>query len=76
MSTVHDIEAAIEKLPREDFFALVDRLRARYADDWDRQIEEDAKTGRLDALYARLETENRGNSEEPLGEILDDRKLP
>ena len=60
MSTVQEIEAAIEHLPRGDFFALVERLRERHADAWASQIEEDAHNGRLDSLYARLEAENRG----------------
>jgi hypothetical protein len=50
MSTVQEIEAAIEKLPTAEFLALVDRLRERQADLWDRQIQDDAKAGRLDFL--------------------------
>ena len=55
--------------------ALVDRLRARHAAAWDRQIEADGQNGRLDALYARLASENRGQPEIPLDEVLDDGKL-
>jgi hypothetical protein len=76
LSTVQEIESAIEKLPRAEFLALVDRLRARHADAWDQQIEADAQSGRLDALFARLEKENRGQPEIPLDEVLDDGKLP
>jgi hypothetical protein len=51
MSTVHEIEDAIRKLPDEDLVAL----RAWFAefDDaaaWDRQFERDVAEGRLDAL--------------------------
>ncbi len=50
MSTVLEIESAISKLSREELSAF----RAWFADfdaeAWDRQFEEDAKAGRLDAL--------------------------
>jgi len=57
MSTVQEIESAIEVLPRQDFLCLVDRLRGRHADAWDRQIEEDAKAGHLDALWEEARCE-------------------
>jgi hypothetical protein len=50
MSTVPEIERAIERLPAEELA----RLRAWFADydaaHWDSQIERDAAAGRLDAL--------------------------
>ncbi|MDT8391996.1 MAG: hypothetical protein RRC34_15960 [Lentisphaeria bacterium] len=57
MTTLKEIETAIEKLPREEFFALTDWVRTRSGDEWDRQIEDDLKAGRLDhlALHARKE---------------------
>ncbi|MGH8017410.1 MAG: hypothetical protein ACREIA_03840 [Opitutaceae bacterium] len=75
MSTVQEIEAAIGKLPREDFFALIDRLRAKYADAWDRQIEEDAKAGRLDFLWEEAKKEIAEGKTRPIDEVLDDPKL-
>jgi hypothetical protein len=75
VSTVQEIEAAIDKLPPGEFLALVDRLRERHSETWDRQIEADAQSGKLDTLYARLEKENRGQPEVPLDEVLDDGKL-
>ena len=72
MSTVQEIVAAAEKLPRKQFFSLVEQLRVRHADEWDRQIRQDARSGRLDALYARLEAENRGQPEVPLDEVVDE----
>ena len=57
MSTVEEIEAAIEKLPREKFLTLVDRLRARHADAWDRQIEEDSASGALDFLQQEADAD-------------------
>lgn len=73
MSTVQEIEAAIQRLPDAEVLALVDRLRERHAEAWDRQIEADATSGRLDALYARLTGED--DAKVPLDEVLDDRKL-
>jgi hypothetical protein len=75
MSTVEEIESAIDRLPLNELLALVDRLRERHSEAWDRQIEADAQSGRLDALYAHLESENRGQPEIPLNEVLDDGKL-
>jgi hypothetical protein len=75
MSTVQEIESAIERLPQREKLALVDRLRGRHAELWDRQIEADAQNGRLDALYARLVVENRSQPEIPLDEVLDNGKL-
>ena len=62
MSTVEEIEAAIEGLPRDEFFRLVDWLRDRFEDEWDRQIEEDAKAGRLDAFASEALAEYRAGS--------------
>src|SRR5688572_20829495 len=60
MKTLQEIEAAIAQLSRQEFLALVRHLHERHAAEWDRQIEEDANSGRLQDLYQRLETENEG----------------
>ncbi len=63
MSTVEQIEAAIRQLPREDFFRLHEWMRGRFDDEWDKQIEEDARSGRLDPLAQEALAEHRaGNS--------------
>jgi hypothetical protein len=50
MSTAEEIESAVSMLPPEE----LSRFRAWFqqfdADSWDKQIEEDAKTGRLDKI--------------------------
>ena len=51
MSTVAEIVAAIGRLSREQFWELTDRLIARRNEEWDRQMDEDARTGRLDFLF-------------------------
>jgi hypothetical protein len=72
MSTVQEIEAAIEKLPNAEFLALIDRLRERHADLWDRQIEDDAKAGRLDFLVCEAQDDLQHGKTKPLDEILGD----
>lgn len=62
-------------MPRQQFFQLVRRLRERHADEWDRQIEEDARSERLRKAYERLRCENQGSPEVPLDQVLDDPEL-
>jgi hypothetical protein len=45
MNTVQEIETAIEKLPRHELWRLKAQLDRRCAEDWDAQIEEDARPG-------------------------------
>jgi hypothetical protein len=45
MSTVKEIEAAIEKLPRDELWQLKAHLDRRCEEDWDAQIEADARPG-------------------------------
>jgi hypothetical protein len=45
MSTVQEIEAAIARLPKDEFWKLTDRLIAMREDAWDREMEEDARPG-------------------------------
>ena len=51
MSTVTEIEAAIAQLPKDEFWKLTDRLIALREEEWDRQIEKDAESGKLDKLF-------------------------
>lgn len=70
MSTVQEIEEAIAKLPEKEFWALVERLRERHVEMWDRQIEADAMAGRLDFLVQEAQVEMRQGKTKPLNEIL------
>jgi hypothetical protein len=47
MSTVTEIESAISKLSREELAAFRAWFEDFDAEAWDRQFEEDAKSGRL-----------------------------
>jgi hypothetical protein len=75
MTTLNEIEAAIAKLPTSEFRKLLQKLNEREAAEWDRQIEEDAKDGRLDRLYSRLKAEDGDGSKVALDEVLDDPRL-
>jgi hypothetical protein len=50
MSTVEEIQSAIEKLPSRERGKLRSWFMAKDSRDWDRQIEKDAKAGKLDGL--------------------------
>lgn len=75
MTSLQEIEKAIGELPRDKFFELVRHLRERHAGEWDREIEEDAKNGRLDQLWEKAEKEIQEGGLRPLDEILDDPRL-
>jgi hypothetical protein len=50
MSRVKEIEAAIGELPRDEFFELIAWIKDQFEDEWDLQIEDDVKAGRLEHL--------------------------
>jgi hypothetical protein len=75
MSTVKEIESAITSLSRGDLAELRSWFVHFDADAWDKQIEEDARTGRLDAFYKSLERENEGQPDIPLDEVLNKEEL-
>ena len=75
MSTLAEIEAAIAKLPPPEFPELLHKLNERDAAEWDRQIEDDAQSGKLDRLSSRLMEEGGGQPKVALDVVLDDPKL-
>ncbi len=66
MSTLAEIEDAIEKLPNEQLFQLTDWISERFSDAWDRQIEQDIVAGKLDDLAAEAIAEHRAGQSLPL----------
>jgi hypothetical protein len=48
--TITELEKAITQLSPEDFSQLLDWLEEFEADQWDKQIERDAASGKLDKL--------------------------
>jgi hypothetical protein len=64
MSTLQEIEQAIDKLPRGEAFQLGAWLERRLNDEWDDQIENDVASGRLDKIAQQAILEHRaGNSQ-------------
>lgn len=63
MSTVEEIESAIENLKEDEFLRLAKWLEAKVADAWDRRISQDSKDGKLDFLF------NEARSERATGEL-------
>ena len=75
MTKIEEIEAAIAKLTPDEFEKLGEWIDRRRETEFDRQIEADANSGRLDALHDRLRAENPGENM-PLDEFLGRTKLP
>ena len=72
MSTLSEIEDAVLKLPQQEFSALMRRMREREAKEWDREFEDDAKSGRLDFLIQEIESDLAGGRTRPLDEVCRD----
>jgi hemerythrin len=66
MSTVQEIERAIEKLSREEVLVLTNWLSTHFSDLWDRQIQEDISNGLLDDLADEALAEHRAGKSLPL----------
>lgn len=52
MATIRELQQAILNLPEEDYAELLRWLLELDWERWDRELEEDAQAGRLDALAA------------------------
>lgn len=50
MTKVQEIQAAIESLPQEEYIRLRQWFSERDWERWDKQIEADSETGKLDFL--------------------------
>ena len=66
MSTVQEIERAIQQLPREEIFRLREVIQHRFDDEWDRQFADDAESGLLDEFAAAALAELRAGKSTPL----------
>jgi len=76
--SIHEIQKAITKLSTEELARLRDWFDEYYSEVWDKQIESDVQSGRLDKLIAEAEraliAERRNESERPLREYLKEKK--
>ncbi len=57
MSTLVEIEHAIERLPATDQAMLASWLAAREATNWDSQMDADTESGKLEFLFHEAATE-------------------
>ena len=58
---ISEIKTAIESLPEEDFVQLRDWFAEKDWQEWERQIEEDSKSGKLDFLIREaLDEKHKG----------------
>ena len=64
--SIKDIERAITELPAEDLTELAAWFADYLADVWDKQIEQDLETGRLDALLKEVNAEYEAGLSQPL----------
>lgn len=65
MTRVQTLEEEIKKLSAEELAELRDWLLEHDWEQWDRQIEQDAASGKLDKLFAQaLEDHQAGKSRE------------
>lgn len=71
MPTLLEIEAAIKQLPEKDVRQLAAWLEQYLNDMWDRQIEADLASGKLDHLIAKVEADIAANQVKDLNEVLD-----
>jgi len=66
MSTVAEIEKAIQKLTPQEIKAVADWLQEFREEMWDQQIEADAKAGKLDKLMEEAKQDYRAGRCKPL----------
>ena len=64
--SVKEIEAAITQLPVRDVTELMSWLAEHHAEVWDKQIEYDLDSGKLDALLAEVDQEYEAGLAKPL----------
>ena len=64
--SVKEIEIAVTRLSATDLAELMAWLENYHAQMWDKQIEEDLETGRLDALLAEVDKEYEVGLGQPL----------
>jgi hypothetical protein len=70
MTTLPEIEAAIKQLPEGDVRQLSVWLQEYLDEMWDRQIEADLVSGKLDKLIAKAEEDIAANRVRNLDEVL------
>ena len=70
MNTRLDVESAIKQLPEGEVRNLAKWLQDYLDEMWDRQIEADLASGRLDRLIAQVEEDIAANNVRDLNEAI------
>jgi hypothetical protein len=71
MSTVSEIENALQILPIDQAREVAEWLQNYLDEKWDRQIDEDIASGRLDKLADKALQDYHAGRVKPLDEIID-----
>ena len=71
MSTVQEIEIAIQKLTPQEIKAIADWLQEFREELWDKQIDADIAAGKLDRFADKALEDYRAGRVKPLDEIID-----
>ena len=71
VTKIEEIEQAIAKLPREEFFELVRWFDEERNRKWDEQIEIDSKSGALDFLLREVEDDIAKGKTRPTDDLCD-----
>ncbi len=66
MTTVDEISGAVKRLPKKELARFRKWFAAYDANVWDRQLEADAKVGKLDALIREAQRDHRAGRTKPL----------
>ena len=70
MSTVAEIENALQALPVKDAWTVAGWLQQYLDEKWDRQIDADIAAGKLDKLADKALGDYRAGRVKPLDEII------
>ena len=70
MSSLTEIESAIQLLPQCEVRRLSDWLQDYLENQWDQQIESDAASGKLDGLILRAEADIEASRVKRLDEVI------
>jgi hypothetical protein len=72
MSTVLEIEKALQTLPVEHARKVASWLQDYLDETWDKQMEGDVVAGRLDKMWEKARTDIAAGRVRPLDEIIND----
>jgi hypothetical protein len=64
--SVQDLQQTVEHLSKEELDQFSKWFEEYMADQWDAQIERDAKAGRFDAMAAKVRADHRAGLTTPL----------